>query len=247
MLRNSPSIKAVVLYISWQNAPQDPARMPTEMVGGDDRMRNALGWMAPFVSPPTLSARGGILGRHIRSVTSLSSRGYYHLIYLRPSRAWLNSRTNAGWWPEHDTRVSPDKHQRVRTPSVARAVPLHYNDFAQNYTQDAFGSRQSYTQVELRRLANLTARHNAKLVVMFQPYPCPAIGQSYLAARRADVAAVVADHQNVVVPDPALFEAWPGRWFTSADHLRTGHERGCVATGRARGRECVRPSRPGTT
>ena len=32
---------------------------------------------------------------------------------------------------------------------------------------------------------------------MFQPYPCPAIGQSYLAARRADVAAVVADHQNV--------------------------------------------------
>ena len=225
MLRNSPSIKAVVLYISWQNAPQDPARMPTEMVGGDDRMRNALGWMAPFVSPPTLSARGGIL----RSAYTLG-----HIIEQpgllpfdsSPPFAGLAEflRTNAGWWPEHDTRVSPDKHQRVLDSLCGEGGALALYDSAQNYTRDAFGSRQSYTQVELRRLANLTARHNAKLVVMFQPYPCPAIGQSYLAARRADVAAVVADHQNVVVPDPALFEAWPGRWFTSADHLRTGHE-----------------------
>jgi hypothetical protein len=223
MLRNSPSIKAVVLYLSWQNAPRDPARMPTDMIGGGDHMRNALGWLAPFVSPPTLSARAEIL----RSVYTLS-----HVIEqpsllpfdVYPPFAPLVEflRTSAGWWPEHDTRASPDKRQRMLDSLCGGALALY--DSAQNYTRDAFGSRQSYTQVELRRLANLTAQYNAKLVVIFQPYPCPAMGQSYLAARQVDVAAVVADHPNVVIPDPALFEAWPGEWFTSADHLRTGHE-----------------------
>ena len=38
MLRNKPSIKAVVLYNSINNPPRDPLATPTDLVGGDDRM-----------------------------------------------------------------------------------------------------------------------------------------------------------------------------------------------------------------
>ena len=57
VLRNTPSIKAVVLYIAWNNTPGDPTTIETAAVGGEDRIRNAFGPLAPFTSPFTLSAR----------------------------------------------------------------------------------------------------------------------------------------------------------------------------------------------
>lgn len=67
MLRHALSIKAVVLYITWNNIALDPAQMGPEVVGGPDRLRNAFGQFSSLTSPPTLAARENVL----RSVYTL--------------------------------------------------------------------------------------------------------------------------------------------------------------------------------
>ena len=105
-------------------------------------------------------------------------------------------------------------------PTGVRMVAGHTPE---DYMRDIFGIRRSYAEIELRRLADLTARHNAKLILLIQPYPCELAG-SLVPALQADIAAVMADYPNVIVPDRALYEPWPGQWFVSADHLKIGHE-----------------------
>jgi hypothetical protein len=223
MLRRTPSIKAVVLYMSLNNPPIDPARVDTEVVGGQDRIRNAFGTLAPFMSPPSLSARPKVvatvhgLGHPARQpAAQLSDRGWLGL--------FDDLRLERGWWPEHDPHHVPRKHAQMLNqlcgPSGVRTV----NRIRGDYTRDILGSLRAYPEIELRRLADLTARHNAKLIVLIQPFPCRGLEGSFLPAFRADIAAVAATYPNVILPNESLFEPWPGEWFTSADHLRLGHE-----------------------
>jgi hypothetical protein len=135
-------------------------------------------------------------------------------------------RADKGWWAEHDWHQTSAKQDQMLTwlcgPTQVRSFG---GDSSLNYTRDIFAVRQSYMQIELRRLAHLTARHHAKLIVLFQPYPCAAApGEDFIPAREADIAAVATEYPNVVAPDPVLFEHWPGKWFTGPDHLRTGYE-----------------------
>jgi hypothetical protein len=214
MLRNKPSIKAVVLYTSLNTPPRDPSSMPTDLVGGDDRMRSAFGWLAPFTSPATLSARESVLQSVYGNQPGVLPFGdVFRFIGA-----------NDGWWPEHDVHTVPEKHLKMLAKVCGPAGVRLWLDDPLYYTRDIFGARRSYTQIELRRLAHLTARYHAKLVVLFQPFPCSSIVGDFIAARQADIAAVLADYPNVVIPDRALFEPWPAQWFSAPDHLRIGHE-----------------------
>ena len=114
MLRHAPSIKAVVLYITWINTPADPAMVQTQIVGGEDRIRNAFGWLAQFTSPASLSARAAIL----RTVYTLG-----HMVEPRgqlPFEAqWpdviQSLRANGGWWAEHDPHHTVRKQTEMLT------------------------------------------------------------------------------------------------------------------------------------
>jgi hypothetical protein len=222
MLRNTPSIKAVVLYIAWNNTPKDPATIQTAVVGGDDRIRNAFGPLAPFISPSTLSARADVVGPVYTLGHTLNQPGLQPFDVIWPDLTQF-LRANRGWWPEHDAHQTAEKQKQTFASFCGQKGVIARDSSAVDYTSDVFGIQRSWMQVELRRLADLTARHHAKLILLFQPYPCEVTGE-FIPSRRADIAAVQADYPNVVVPDPALFEAWPSQWFTSMDHLRTGHE-----------------------
>ena len=203
MLRNKPSIKAVVLYVSINVLPRDPSSTPTDKVGGDDRMRSAFGWLAPFTSPATLSARESVL----RSV-------YGNQPGVLPfADIFQFIGANDGWWPEQDVHTVPEKHLKMLVKACGPTGAFPWPDELRYYTHDIFGARRSYTQIELRRLAHLTARYHAKLVVLFQPFPCSSIVGDFIAARQADIAAVLADYPNVVIPDRALFDPWPAQCF----------------------------------
>jgi hypothetical protein len=130
-------------------------------------------------------------------------------------------RKNAGWWPEHDPRVNPAKHEKWFA-NLCTGV-MFARDSEDAYRPDIFNRPQPIAQTELRRLANLVARHGAKLIVIFQPYMCPAISEGYLAKRLADLAAVAVEYPNVVIGEPA-FEPWSSERYISADHLRVGNE-----------------------
>ena len=223
MLRNTPEIKAVVLYISLNNPPRDPASVETGVVGGADRIRNAFGVLAPFTSPPTLSAREDLVSAVYTLGNAVSHRGLMPLSTMWPELIRF-LQTERGWFPEHDPHQVPERQADMLTalcgPTGVRTVGGHSPE---DFTRDIFGTRRSYAAVELRRLADLAARHNAKLVLMIQPYPCELAG-SLVPALQSDIAAVMADYSNVIVPDRALYERWPGPWFVSADHLKIGHE-----------------------
>jgi hypothetical protein len=219
MLRNTTSIRAVVLYTSPYSPPNDPEESKT--AGTVERLRNAFGWPAPFVSPATLSARARILRPVYTLGDSLQQPGL-----LPAEAAWpdviRSMRANGGWWPEHDSHRTGEKHKKMMDAVCTGLRGLV--DAPPHYTRDIFAFRQSHLRVELRRLAELTARHQAKLIVLFQPSACPSAPSDYFAARRADLEALVAEYGNLVVPDRTVIEPWPTQWFTGLDHLRTGHE-----------------------
>ena len=224
MLRHTRSIKAVVLYTSLNDTPKNPASVEDGAVGGQDRIRNAFGPFAPVTSPATLAARPDLVRSVYTLGQTLDQEGLQATSVSWPELVQF-LRATRGWRPEQDVHRVPGSQdpllKAICGPSGARAVNGHT---PQDYFRDILGTPRSYTEIELRRLAALTARHNAKLILLFQPYSCSGIDGSLLPSLRSDIAAVTSDLPNLVVPDGALLEPWKGEWFSSPDHLKTGHE-----------------------
>jgi hypothetical protein len=224
MLRHVPTIKAVVLYISLNNPPHDPGTVASDVVGGENRLRNAFGPLSTLTTPGTLSLRHAALER------TYSLGGTFKQSALLPFGDLLpeftqSIRKTRGWRPEGDIHRLPERQRQTMTelcgPDDRRAMNGY---LPHDYARDIFGLRHSYTDIELRRLAALAARYDAKLIFIAQPYPCSEIVGSFIPSLIADLEAVRTEYPNLIVPDPRLFEAWPGRFFSSADHLTTGHE-----------------------
>jgi len=222
LLRNVPTIKAVVLYLSLNNPPRNLDGLNAGIVGGEDRLRSAFGPMAALTSPAMLALRQDVVRPVYNLGTTFDQTGL--LSFDKHWPALIQAlRANRGWQPEGDVhRLPPQQMQKVYDlcgPSLIRPIGVQDWDF----TRDAFGVRRSNAEIELRRLAALTARHGAKLILLTQPYPCHDLPGSYLEQFRSAVAGVAADYPNFIAPAP-LFESWPPQWFSSADHLRTGLE-----------------------
>ena len=224
MLRHALSIKAVVLYITWNNIALDPAQMGPEVVGGPDRLRNAFGQFSSLTSPPTLAARENVL----RSVYTLD-RTLNPLASMPFDDRWAALlpaiRDHQGWMMEQDLHRIPSRQAEMLKKLCGDAGRKFGSADSARLTHDIFGRPRSFMEVELSRLAQLTARHHAKLIVMFQPHPCQlAADDEFVSMQRSEIAAIAAEYPNVVVPAAASYEHWSGQMFTSADHLRTGYE-----------------------
>ncbi len=169
MLRNVPSVKAIVLYTSWHNGPAEVAALSAEVGPGEDRLRNALGWLSPFIRPPTLGSRPAVLRALYAPTPELTQPGLESVdksAAFAPVVRFL--RKNAGWWPEHDLRANPAKYEAWLDALCKVGMSKHDSENA--YRPDIFTKPQSIAQIELRRLANLVARLGAKLIVVFQPF-----------------------------------------------------------------------------
>jgi hypothetical protein len=224
MLRHVPTIKAVVLYISLNNAPRDPETVISNVVGGEDRLRSAFGPLSGLTSPATLALRHDVLERVYNLGSTFKQSALVPFEDLQPEFAHSIQETR-GWRPEGDIHRLPEQQRQKMTelcgPDNRRVMGGH---LPHDYTRDIFGIRHTYTDIELRRLAALTAQYNAKLIFIAQPYPCSEIVGGFISSLIADLEAVRKEYPNLIVPDPQLFEAWPGRFFSSDDHLKTGHE-----------------------
>ena len=223
-LRQVPSIKAVVLYISLNNPPREASRLASDVVGGEDRLRNAFGPIAALTSPRTLSARHDVVRTVYNLGETFNQSGLLPFGELWPEFVQSLAATR-GWRPEEDVHRLPDRQaQRFREfcgPTGERRIDWHRSEGSQ---RDVFGARHSLWEIELRRFAALTARHGAKLILLVQPYPCAALAGDYIPSLQAGVAAVAASYPNLIVPFPPLFDPWPADAFSSPDHLATGHE-----------------------
>ena len=224
MLRHVPTVKAVVLYISLNNTPLDPNKVMSDLVGGEDRLRTAFGPLSTLTTPGTLSLRHYVLQRVYNLGGAFNQSAMLPFEDLWPESI-QSLRAARGWRAEEDVHRLPEKQDQKLTelcgPQGRRRMDGHR---AEDYARDIFGVPHTYTSIELRRLSALTARHHAKLILIVQPYPCVEITGTFIPSLQADIEDVRRDYPNLIVADPQLFEAWPGRSFSSADHLKTGQE-----------------------
>src|SRR5262249_16489510 len=66
--------------------------------------------------------------------------------------------------------------------------------------------------------------HDAKFIVLFQPYSCRGLEGSLLDARREDIRTLLERNPNMIVSPEGMLELWPAEKFVSAEHLRVGYD-----------------------
>lgn len=211
MLRRNPGIKAVVLYIGLRNLPRADLIEGQHQLG--EFIETSLTTPFAYLSPPTVALRQ-------RIVDAMERKGQSKIDAVFTDDLQHSTREHNGWWPEHDRRFAGEKrveywHQTCGATGVA----------AQNDDGPFYGDhKQSYMLTEFQRFAELTARHGAKFVVLFQPYSCRGLEGSFLEARREDIRKLVTRNSNMLVFPEGMLELWPAEKFVSSEHLRVGYD-----------------------
>ncbi|WP_253706497.1 hypothetical protein [Bradyrhizobium sp. WD16] len=114
-------------------------------------------------------------------------------------------RDTKGWMPETDVRqVLPATECEVSTPTFFDVRTM---------------ASKTYLEDVLESYARLAKRHDATLVVVFQPVACTlGTGRGSDTARKV-VARFTQNHPDVEVPFP-LIETWPADMFSVPAHVR---------------------------
>jgi len=211
MLRRNPRIKAVVLYVSLNNLPR------ADLIDGQHQLgefiQNALTTPFSYLSPATVALRQ-------RIVDAMEKKGQAKTDAIFTDEMRASARAHNGWWAEHDRRPGGDKRVAFWHGICGETGTAVQGDRAIFYDQN----KQSYTVSELERLALLAAHHGAKLIVLFQPFPCRGLEGDFLEARRRDIRTIIERHHNVLALPEGMLEVWPTEKFVSGDHLRVGHD-----------------------
>jgi hypothetical protein len=211
MLRRNPGIKAVVLYVSLNNLPR------ADLIDGQHQLgafiQNSLTTPFASLSPATVALRQ-------RIVDAMEKKGQVKTDAVFTDDMRTSAREHNGWWAEHDRRLAGDKRVAFWREACGPTGIKAWNDQPSYYAPDG----QSYMLAELERFALLTARHGAKLIVMFQPFSCQGVEGNFLDARRADLRTLLQRHHNVIALPEQMLEPWPTEEFVSSDHLRVGYD-----------------------
>lgn len=210
MLRRNPGVKAVVLYVSLNNLPRADLIEGQHQLG--EFIQNSLTTPFSYLSPATVALR-----QRIVDATEKKGQARTDAVFTDDMRA--SAREHNGWWAEHDRRLAGDKRTAFWRATCGE-IGVKTIDPASYYAHDG----QSYMVSELERFATLAARHEAKLIVMFQPFSCRGLDADFLDARLADVRTLLSRHRNVSVVPEQVLEAWPTEKFVSGDHLRVGYD-----------------------
>jgi hypothetical protein len=215
MLRRNPSIKAVVLYVSLNNLPR------ADLVRGGGQMgeliQNTLTTPFARLSPPTIALRDKI-------ADAIETKRMTRTEAAFIADMQQSTRQHGGWWAEHDRRLAGAKRVAYWRQICGETGVAFRDDDGRFYDEDFVHGRQSYMRMELERFALLAADRGAKLVVMFHPFSCRGLEGSLLAARRADIRALLERHDNMAVFPGGMLELWPAGKFASADHLHVGYD-----------------------
>lgn len=123
--------------------------------------------------------------------------------YLEFLRVFRETR---GWMPENDPRGSGVYASECDIP-----VPKFFNIRTLSY--------KSYLEDVLDSYADLAKRHNATLVIVFQPVACVLATGGPSAEARIIVDRFKREHPDVEIPFP-LIETWPVDLFSVPAHVR---------------------------
>jgi hypothetical protein len=218
-LEHDPELRAVVLYITFNNLPQ------LRLIGGDAKLGAAKIHEA-YVGPWSIVALPSIALRSV--VTDM----FYSLFgYVVPRRNGLTDnldavkmmqsvQTERGWWGEHDPRNVGDKGKQFFSQLCGDPLDLW------NVGRDSLNSTNGefLPLVTFDKFASLAKSYDKKLIVVFHPHPCSRLNENTLQALKDAVSQVKQKYSNLYVYPEGIFEHWPREVFTGADHLYLGYE-----------------------
>jgi len=199
MLRQNPSIRAVVLYISAFNF------VSMDIDGSFAQpIQNSFDSVLSYVMPPSLALREEILKAVYGSARTSSANPEL-------GRKLEFIRHHNGWLAEDDLRLSGKTRDDYWHTQCGPELSIVWRDVDRRLFDKIAG------------LAALTAGYNAKLVLMVQPLPCPFAGEAFAAVRRG-LDRLRSTYPNLVVTPADVFSSLPRDLFSSFPHLRIGSE-----------------------
>jgi hypothetical protein len=225
MFRRNPSIKALVLYVTLRHLPDDELVAGDQFTGGADRIRNSFTAIWAYLNPPSMALRRDVT-EAVYSGWGAVRRRETHFFEVGEIFADMlaSIHEHNGWWPEHDARYTGPRAHKYWNQFCDDQGIGYQEDSYKYYIKEPLITRQSYFRFYLQKFADLAARYGAKMVIVFQPFPCQELRGSFLAARRADLQYVREHNKNFFFEPESIFEHWPIEAFTTGDHLRVGYD-----------------------
>jgi hypothetical protein len=219
MFRRNRSIKALVLYVTLNQLPKVDMIGGDQNTGGSERIRDSFTAPWAYFNPPSMVYRRRVTEAVYSRWGAVRARERHFFEAGETFSDMLDSiQQHFGWWPEHDPRFAGAKLRDYWRQFCDDAGTRVLDDTDAYYLYDPLLGKRSYVHAYLQRFADLAANHGAKLVIIFNPYPCRKLEGDFLAARRADLEAVKDANSNVAYGP--LFEPWPMSAFIAGDHLR---------------------------
>ena len=176
-LEHDPKLRAVVLYITFNNLPQ------LRLIGGDAKLGAAKIHEA-YVGPWSIVALPSI------ALRSVATDIFYSLFgHVVPRRNGLTDNLDAvkmmesvhserGWWGEHDPRNVGDKGKQFFSQLCGNTANLW------NISRASLNStgREFLPLVTFDKFAALAKSYDKKLIIVFHPHPCGRLNEQTLQA-----------------------------------------------------------------
>jgi hypothetical protein len=216
---HDPNLRAIVLYLTFNNLPQQ------RLIGGDAKLGAAKiheAYVGPWsiVELPSLA---------LRPVVTDALYTLFGLV--APRRTGLTNSSDTlnvmqsvhdehGWWAEHDTRNVGDKEKEF-----FRQLCGPNDTWDLNATGFTSADGEFFPLITFDKFAALAKSHGKKLIIVFHPHPCGKLNDEFNQALEDSLSLLKRKYSNLYVYPEGLFEHWPREIFTSADHLYVGYER----------------------
>jgi hypothetical protein len=218
-LAHNPRLKAIVLYITLNNVPNN------YIVGGDAGGLGAEKIHEAYVGPWSFIALPSFVLRPVVTNVAYSMFGY-----LVPLRKGLTANVDAqnmmqsaeserGWWAEHDGRRIGSKNDQFFEQLCGKD-----DVFSRTRADWSSPNGNFLPLVVFKKFAALAKSHDKKLLIVFHPHPCATISSDTQQLLAETLDQVKSEYPNVQVFPERIFEHWPRQIFTGADHLYVGYE-----------------------
>lgn len=226
VLERDPNAKALVLYVALDGIPRANLARGDELVGGGARIHHAFTSPWAALSPPSLALRLGVT-QYVYSFAGIIRPIRVNYPPTSPEgRMAASLSINRGWESEEDLRMSSSKRASFFEENCGKEdyFDPQLDKKTRFYKKDWMGKEEFIPEKTFSRFAELARRYNAKLIIVFHPYPCDRVIPGGLDPLKKALLSLEKRYPNLSFAPADIFEHWPKIEFDNLLHLRIGYD-----------------------
>jgi hypothetical protein len=218
-LSHDPNLKAVVLYLTFNNLPQ-PRLLRGDSKLGDAKIHEAYAGPWSILAFPSLALRPVVTDALYSLFGLVSSPRNGLTDNLDALKMMQSVQEEHGWWAEHYPRTVGDKRKQFFDQLCGA-------DDLWSVTPESLNSAEGDFEplVVFDKFAALAKTYGKKLIIVFHPHPCSRLNERTKQALEDALSRLKQKYSNLYVYPEGLFEHWPRETFIDADHVYLGYER----------------------